>query len=44
MNNEDKDEFASFYIRQMLGLIVVMVAASIVGAILMMARFDVYLV
>jgi len=33
-NNDDKDEFASFYIRQMLGLICVAVAGSILSGII----------
>lgn len=33
-NNEKKDEFASFYIRQMLGLIVIVIGASIAGMVL----------
>jgi len=31
-NSNDKDEFASFYIRQMLGLIIIAVGGSIAGA------------
>lgn len=34
-NNSDKNEFASFYIRQMLGLVLVGIALSIVGNILL---------
>ena len=31
-NNSNKDEFASFYIRQMLGLLIIAVAGSILGS------------
>lgn len=34
MNNEKKDDFASFYIRQMLGLVILGIATSIVASIL----------
>ncbi len=34
MNNDKKDEFASFYIRQMLGLVLLSIAASIVAGML----------
>jgi len=34
MNNNDKSEFASFHIRQMLGIMIVGVALSIVASIL----------
>lgn len=34
MNNEKKDDFASFYIRQMLGLIIVSIGTSILAGIL----------
>ena len=33
-NSETKDEFASFYIRQMLGLICISIGLAIVGAII----------
>jgi len=32
-NNEDKDEFASFYIRQMLGLVILGIACSVLSII-----------
>ena len=34
MNNNDKDEFASFYIRQMLGVVVLSIAISAVGSLI----------
>ncbi|GAB5418076.1 MAG: hypothetical protein Crog4KO_31560 [Crocinitomicaceae bacterium] len=34
MNNDKKDEFASFYIRQMLGLVLLSIASSIVAGML----------
>lgn len=39
MNNEKKDEFASFYIRQMLGLFITGIACSFVGMFLAFIPF-----
>jgi uncharacterized membrane protein len=39
MNNERKDEFASFYIRQMLGLVIIGVATSLVASIFAIIPF-----
>jgi len=33
-NSDDKDEFTSFYIRQMLGLMIIAIAGAIIGAII----------
>lgn len=35
LNNEKKDEFASFFIRQMLGLVLISIGCSIVSRILL---------
>jgi len=39
MNNEKKDDFASFYIRQMLGLVILGIATSIAASILLIIPF-----
>lgn len=44
MNNEKKDDFASYYIRQMLGLLIVSVACWFVGIILVFIPFLGFLV
>ena len=36
-NNSDKNEFASFYIRQMLGLLIIAVTGSILGSFIAIA-------
>ena len=39
LNNDDKEEFASFYIRQSLGIFLIGIAVTIVNTILFMIPF-----